>query len=240
MKEKKPQKRHLVQNTAEKLREFILDEEPGNYLGSLNEVAEKLDVGIVTVQQAARVLEHEGLLTVKRGPGGGYYGARPDDAALLRSFATYMRLHNISYRDAFELSVLLDCEIIKSVAESYDASHVEHITQLQDQLQQCANANDVIAFEQNFRETLLQISSRPLLELLSRVAMQMYIAKDDQEQFTRLFGIEEWRQGRQRILQAIMAHDAELASFEAQRFQALAQKWMSDDRNTAAKAPRDS
>jgi DNA-binding IscR family transcriptional regulator len=36
----------------------------------------------VTVQQAARVLEHEGLLAVRRGPGGGYYGTRPDEAAL--------------------------------------------------------------------------------------------------------------------------------------------------------------
>ena len=62
----------------------ILASEPNAPLGSLREMSKSLGVGIVTIQQAARVLEHEGLLKVRRGPGGGYYGTRPDEAALGR------------------------------------------------------------------------------------------------------------------------------------------------------------
>lgn len=223
----KQQKRPLVTDTAEHLRELILEKPPGSYIGSLTEVAEQLGVGIVTVQQTARILEHEGLLTVKRGPGGGYYGTRPNDAALERAFATYMRIHDISYRDAFELSVLLDCEIIKSAAQSCDASHITNINALQQQFEEIANADDVIRFEQNFRETLLTIVSKPLLELLSRVAIQLYNAKGDPEVFTQFFHMEEWKQGRQRIIQAILKQDPELAYFEAQRFRHLTTQWMS-------------
>ena len=75
----------LVPGTAEQMRELILAQAPGASIGSLPEVAKRLGVGIATVQQAARVLEHEGLLAVRRGPGGGYFGARPDAAALERS-----------------------------------------------------------------------------------------------------------------------------------------------------------
>ncbi len=229
MKEDKQQKRHLVQDAAARLREVILEAEPDSYIGSLNEVAEQLGVGIVTVQQAARVLEHEGLLSVKRGPGGGYYGTRPDDAAMERAFATYMRINDISYRDAFELSVVLDCEIIRSVAASYDASHQPPLDALLLQLEAIASAEDVIRFEQDFRETLLRICSRPLLELLARVAMQMYIAKDDPNLFVQQFGIDEWRLGRRRILLAVLQHDAELAYFEAQRFRNLTLSWMGEN-----------
>jgi len=80
-------RRQLVLAAAAQLRDVILAREPNTQIGSLNEVAELLGVGIVTVQQAARILEHEGLLAVRRGPGGGYYGTRPDEAALERAFA---------------------------------------------------------------------------------------------------------------------------------------------------------
>jgi DNA-binding transcriptional regulator YhcF (GntR family) len=56
--------------------------EPGTHIRSLRDLAKALGVGIVTVQQVAQVLEHEGFLVVRRGHDGGYYGARPDEAAL--------------------------------------------------------------------------------------------------------------------------------------------------------------
>lgn len=230
MKGNKPNKRRLVADAAEQLRELILSRAPDTYIGSLGEVAGLLGVGIVTVQQAARILEHEGLLSVKRGPGGGYYGTRPDDAAMERVFATYMRVHEISYQEAFELSVLLDCEIIQAAAQGCDASNRSKINGLLDQLEKCDCANDAILFEDNFRATLLQIFSKPLLELLSRVAMQLYTTRGDPEEFTRLIGLEEWKMGRQRILRTILQNDAELAYFEAQRFRSMILQWMSRGR----------
>jgi DNA-binding transcriptional MocR family regulator len=63
-------RRQLVQATAAKLRELIVSREPGAQIGSLNEVAQLLNIGIVTVQQAARILEHEGLLARIQTPSG--------------------------------------------------------------------------------------------------------------------------------------------------------------------------
>jgi GntR family transcriptional repressor for pyruvate dehydrogenase complex len=75
-------KRPLVHTAAERLRDLLFAVPADTRLGALPELARKLGVGIVTVQQAARILEHEGLLEVRRGPGGVYYGTRTDDAAL--------------------------------------------------------------------------------------------------------------------------------------------------------------
>src|SRR5258708_27307750 len=86
-------RRQIVQAAAAKLRDLILAREPGTQVGSLNEVAQSLGVGILTVQQAARLLDHEGLLAVRRGPGGGYYRTRPDEAALEPAFAAYLPVH---------------------------------------------------------------------------------------------------------------------------------------------------
>lgn len=226
MKEAKSQDSRLVADTIEKLRELVFSQPEDSYLGSMNEIAGRLGVGIVTIQQATRILEHEGLLAVKRGPGGGYYGTRPDDAALERSFATYMRAHNIDYRDAFEVIVSLDCDLAQAAADSGESTLHQSIHTLIAHLNQCQSAEDCIRFEEEFRNTLFNVVNKPLLELLARVAMQQYKASDRSAIFEGPVYLLDWKQGRERILRAILERDGELAYFEAQRFRRLTSKWM--------------
>jgi len=215
----------LVAEVADRLRDTILALPDGEQIGSLTEVAGELGVGIVTVQQAARILEHEGLLAVKRGPGGGYYGTRPDNAAIERAFATYMRVRHVGYREAFELTVLLDCDIIRATAKSLVESQSAAIERLLARLQSSTTESDCIEFEIDFRETLLEIVERPLLELLSRVAMQLYSSQPGVPSFANAINLEDWRQGRRRILQAILQRDEELANFEAHRYRRMVLDW---------------
>ncbi len=219
-------KQPLVQEAANRLRELSLNSESGARLGSLADIAGHLDVGIVTVQQAARILEHEGLLSVKRGPGGGYSAARPDDAALERAFATYMRVHDIDHSDAFELALMLDCEIIQTAAREIEPAALPLIGKLLEELLAAQTFADCVEFEIAFRETLLSLFEQPLLELLAKVAMQMYREENSLGPFQDAFELGDWRGGRQRILQAILARDEELAGFEAQRYRRMAQDWI--------------
>ncbi len=223
--EKKSSGNGLVTESANHLRDLILARPAGEQIGSLSEVAAELGVGIVTVQQAARILEHEGLLSVKRGPGGGYYGARPDHEAIERAFATYMRVHNIGYREAFELTVLLDCDIICAAARELPKTRLGVITRLIERLDNIENAEDCIRFEIDFRESLFELFERPLLELLSHVAMQLYTAQSDPAIFAQAVPLQEWKQGRRRILEAIHCRDEERANFEAHRFRRMVLRW---------------
>ncbi len=216
--EKKSQKRRLVQETAEKLREVILARETGTQIGSLNEVAQLLGVGIVTVQQAARILEHEGLLTVKRGPNGGYYGARPDEAALERAFAAYLRVHSFGQRDISEMMALIDCEIVASAARCTDEKLRDELRNLDGRIDLCQTPEERVQFEEELRNTLFKIVSRPLIELLSRVTTQLYRTHPRPLVFSGETGVQAWKTGRHRIVQAILKQDEELARFEAERY----------------------
>ncbi len=215
----KLQKRHLVQETAANLRDVILAREAGAQIGSLDEVAQLLGVGIVTVQQAARVLEHEGLLAVRRGPGGGYYGTRPDEAALERAFAAYMRVHGVDYRDALEITTLLDCEIIPAAARCKDDDLRKVISALNERIDLCDAPEDRVAFENELRNVLFKFVARPLIELLLRVTKQLYKAQSMVVVFRGQEGVAAWKTGKRRILNAILRQDEELARFEAERYQ---------------------
>src|SRR3984893_457690 len=118
----KNSRKGLVKVTAAKMREMILANEPDAPLGSLREMSKGLGVGIVTIQQAARVLEHEGLLQVRRGPGGGYYGTRPDEAALGRLISGFLLVHRSQYHEAIDIVTLLDCEMLPAAALCRDDS----------------------------------------------------------------------------------------------------------------------
>jgi GntR family transcriptional regulator, transcriptional repressor for pyruvate dehydrogenase complex len=214
-------RRQLVQATAAKLRELILSSEPGAQIGSLNEVARLLDVGIVTVQQAARILEHEGLLAVRRGPGGGYYGTRPDEAALERSIAAYLRVHGFGHRESQQMLSLLDCEIVPAAACCRDEALRETVRELVDRVDQCDSAEARVAFEKELRDLLLKMVAKPLIELLCRVTHRLYVHSGAPLVFTDGEGVEAWKSGRRRILSAILGQDEELAQFEAERYRRL-------------------
>lgn len=209
-------KRPLVHTAAERLRDLLFAVPADTRLGALPELARKLGVGIVTVQQAARVLEHEGLLEVRRGPGGGYYGTRPDDAALERAIAAYMRVHPTSFEEAADITSLLFNELVPAAAACRDETLRGQLTILAESIDARHTEADRGAFEADFQDLLFRMVQRPLFEVLTRVTLRFAETRGARLIEGRA-GIAEWKAGRQRIIAAILAHDAELARFEADR-----------------------
>lgn len=211
-------KPRLVEETAAQLRELILGSEPDTQIGSLKELAERLGVGIVTVQQAARILEHEGLLAVRRGPGGGYYGRRPDEAALERSLDAYLRVHGFGYREALEMISLLDCEIAPAAAGCSDETLREDLRALYRRIELCATREQRRRFEEDLRELLFAMVSRPLMQFVLRITSRQYRTNPGPPVFVGEEDVAAWKLGRRRMLQAILDGDEELARFEAERY----------------------
>jgi DNA-binding FadR family transcriptional regulator len=214
----KVERRQLVKNTAAKLRDLVLSREVGTNLGSLKDVAQMLGVGIVTLQQAARILEHEGLLSVRRGPGGGYYGTRPDESALERGFAAYLRVHGFSYRESLQLLALLDCELMPAAARCRDESLLKAMRQLRESVARCDTPELRVQLETELRRTLFKMVSQPLIEFVVRVTGRLYTHPRGVMLFGGEHGVAAWKLGRTRIFDAILKHDEELARFEAERY----------------------
>ena len=211
------QTQRLVSATAEKLRDLILAQAPDALIGSLPELAQLLGVGIATVQQAARVLEHEGLLDVRRGPGGGYFGRRPDALALERSLATYLRVRRADDYEALEMMTLLDCEVMPAAAQCTEARLLDELRGLKKRVDRCLGSEERVAFEDDLHSILFRMVDRPLIELLAQVSMRFYRSRPIPPIFEGEEGLRAWRQWRHQIIDAIVAQDPERARFEAER-----------------------
>lgn len=210
-------RKHLVQDTAARMRELIFARDEGEQIGSLPELAKNLGVGIVTVQQAARILEHEGLLEVRRGPGGGYYGSRPDAADLERALAAYMRSQPASWEEALDMTSLLFNELCAAAAGSDDRAGPEELREFALRLPSCETEASMATMEQEFQDLLFRMVDRPLFELLTRVTLRFSAMQPGDTPGRGLIGVEQWVAGRRRIIDAILRRDVELARFEADR-----------------------
>lgn len=206
-----------VQATAERLREMIFAQEPAARIGSLTGLAKTLGVGIVTVQQAARILEHEGVLDVRRGPGGGYYGRRPDAASLERSLAAYMRMQPHSWEEALDMTSLLFNELCAAAASCTDDALHQELRDFDARVDDCRVEADMGDLELDFQDLLFRMVDRPLFELLTRVTLRFAASRPTEGLYRDAIAVEEWKAGRHRIIDAILRRDKELARFEADR-----------------------
>ncbi|MBH0112102.1 FadR family transcriptional regulator [Novosphingobium sp. YJ-S2-02] len=207
----------LAQASAERLRAMIYAREPGERIGSLRSIAEELGVGIVTVQQAARVLEHEGLLDVRRGPSGGYYGSRPNAASLERALAAFIRSDPVGWEEVLDITSLLFDELVVAAARGTSTKCKDDLMALLPRISQASGFEAITTLEKEFQNVLFAMVERPLFELLTRVALRFSDDWSSSPLHKAAIDNERWVAGRQRIIAAILDNDPELARFEAHR-----------------------
>jgi DNA-binding FadR family transcriptional regulator len=207
----------LVQATVARLRARILEEKSNVLLGSLRDMARELGVGIVTMQQVSRVLEHEGILSVRRGPGGGYYTARPDQAALERAIDVFIRTHPTSFEEALDMTSLLFNELVTAAARCPRETLQGELRRLDARIDAIADEAELGAFEAEFQDLLFRMVDRPLFEALTRVTLAIAGRRPERVVGPWDDSNAEWKAGRRRIIAAILAGDEELARFEANR-----------------------
>lgn len=217
MKNRTPSREGLVEATVARMREMILSHEPDSRLGSLQDMTQALGVGVVTLQQASRILEQEGLLEVRRGPGGGFIGKRPDDTALGRSIARFLAAHGSNYHEAINIITLFDCELLPEAALSSDETSRDDMRALGNTLNEFDTPERRVLFETRFHDLLFRMVNQPLMELLARVTMRHYADNLDFAFYVGAEGGKAWHSQRRRIIDAILERDAELARFEGRR-----------------------
>ena len=200
-----------------RLRQMILASEPNTLLGSLQELTKTLGVGTVTMQQASRILEHEGMLEVRRGPGGGYFGTRPDAAALGRAISQFLLAHASNDHEAVDIVSLLDCELMANAAAEGNDDLRKELKQLATTIDKRDTPEKRVSFENEFHHIIFRMVKRPLTELLARVTMRTYSARTHVTFYPDAEDFEAWKLQRHNIVYAILKRDPEMARFEAMR-----------------------
>lgn len=133
----------------------------GESIGSEAELVDQSGFSRGTVREALRLLEAEGLLTVKRGARGGISLARPDLTQLTRSLAFLLTLDEIPLRSLFEFRKLIEPAAARLAAEHITPEQSERLLGL-------IESNDRPGYqnEADFHELVAHCTGNQLLSMM--------------------------------------------------------------------------
>ena len=118
-----PEGSSLVQQAVVALRRRILSSpDADRFLGSEEQLMTALGVSRPTFRQAARLLEHEQLLTIKRGIGGGFFARAPSAEAVSRMAAIFLNAQGATMRQMTEATTPALVEAARLLATNPDAT----------------------------------------------------------------------------------------------------------------------
>jgi len=228
-------KRNRPQAVAEAIKDWITDRGlvPGDRLPQEHQLMANLDISKGTAREALRVLETQGLIRTRTGPGGGaFITAVPEDhaGALL---ANHFFFKDISIADIYELRISLEPQLVAELAPNVTDAQIEA-------LRKCMSAYTAPptsieeerkqrVAELEFHEVLANFSSNPLLGFtcgfLVRLLKDLTVCKKIYEQPNpelRERGVSY----QQQLIEALSCREAETARAVMQAHMYAAQRMM--------------
>lgn len=153
---------------ADELRTMIVrSAAPGSVLPREHELIERFAVSKPTVREALRILEVEGLVTVRRGVNGGAFVTEPSMGALAQAFCVHLRRGEVTLQDVFVARQVIEPAAARLAAEQRNSERLREIVDREAKV--LADGGEIVPSEVEFHEALLEASGSVTLSSLGHL-----------------------------------------------------------------------
>lgn len=103
---------------AEAIKDWVVDKglQPGDRLPGESDLIERFGMSKGTIREAMRLLQAQGLVVTKTGPGGGSFVGKVSDDRARALLANYFYFKQISIDDIYQVRIALEPELAASLA----------------------------------------------------------------------------------------------------------------------------
>jgi GntR family transcriptional regulator, transcriptional repressor for pyruvate dehydrogenase complex len=224
MLQKTNEARTAIGVAADRLRAIVLAAEQDSLIGSEEALIGQLGCSRSTVRQVARLLEREGLLRVKRGINGGYFGARPDAGTIEATVSAYLQTLPMDPGDVTILASALWVEALRKAAGSPAADREAVCNTLRPRFQaitEKASFTMIRDLELAAQSAIFDLANAAYIKLIfdinsafSRNRFPAPVHDDDTPEHREF--VPKWREAKLMELNAVSSGDRELAAMAAQ------------------------
>jgi len=186
----------------------------GDRLGSEAELLDRYDVGRPVLREALLLLEHEGRIEVRRGPGGGAVVRDPGPDTVARGLAAWLSHRDATVRDLYAVREFIEARAAEWAAGRVDEHGAVRLRELLDREDGLAAAGDLTGYAAQalrFHAAVASISGNPVAEILVETLSGIIAANTGTPHYSATEADEE-RHAHRRIASAVIAGDAALAS----------------------------
>lgn len=216
----------LVAQTAEALSKLSIEHQPGDYLGAEDELLARLSVSRPTLRQAAKIVENESLITVRRGIKGGFYAARPNAADAIKALARYLRMNGATIADVFAVTKLVAEQAGALAATNDDVSLRIQIEQFRESIDDNDSPGSIIRAEGILARLIAEMSGNPALQLVMEIGYTFGMDEQGVRFYSNAQDRERTRSLQRALCDAILARDADIARLMMRRRSAMIEEWI--------------
>ncbi len=122
-------RRSRPQRIADAIKQLIVQDKlkSGDRLPSESELIARFAMAKSTIREATRILEGQGLIESKTGPGGGVFVKQVSNERARALLGNYFYFHNLKVGDIYQLRKLLEPELAASLAGRISAAQIDRL-----------------------------------------------------------------------------------------------------------------
>lgn len=223
---------------VERIRTAILDGklQPGDRLPCEKELGEQFQVSRQTMREALRALEHLGLITLRKGSGGGAFITAVDQQVAVQGLANYLYFQNLTTAHLSELRRLLEPHAARCAAEHMSPADRQHLEEINRQTRLAITRGDldqVTRCEIAFHSLIAAQTKNPILRLMLDFSEKLLsdfkkLLKPDQgftesvllahESISRAIAAGDGSTAASEMLDHVVAVENSLVSLQTDRF----------------------
>ena len=158
-----------AQGIADQLSHSIFSgtSEPGERLGTKDELRDWFNVATGTLNEAIRLLETQGLIDAKPGPRGGIFVARPSAHVRLSHLILNLGHDGLPVADWLEIREALEAPIAMHAARNAQHSDIEHLRALVRDMGECGeDPKKYIMANWALHEAIAALSANSLMQAI--------------------------------------------------------------------------
>ncbi|MDG4647195.1 FCD domain-containing protein [Roseibacterium sp. SDUM158017] len=214
------QRRSRPVQVADRIKEWVVERDLQTGARLPNEAAmiEQFGVSKGTVREAMRILEAQGLVVTRTGPGGGSFVGEVTAERAKSLLANYFYFQELSIADIYQMRKVLEPELASSLAGRLDAGKLAALRDIAARYDHPARSpeeeRDQHVMSLRFHERLAEYAGNPLLgfcvSFMARILADLTVYRRLYEPHNE----ELWARGRQHqidLVAALEAGDAEKA-----------------------------
>jgi len=222
---------------AEAIKDWVVEKglKPGDRLPGESELIARFGMAKSTIREAMRLLQAQGLVVTKTGPGGGNFVGQVSTDRAQALLANYFYFKKLSIKDIYQVRIALEPELAASLAGQLSEAQLDELATI---MISYATPAENAAEERAQHIASLRFHAR-LAEFGENALLGFFVAfltqiLTDLTVYQRLYSEpnrELWQQGRahqSNLISALRAGDAEAARAIMQEHMLMASRLMED------------
>lgn len=221
----------MVTHTVNALTKMSLAAQDGEFIGAEADLLLTLGISRPTLRQAAKVVENDRLIMVRRGAGGGFYAKRPSARDALQAPAMWLKLQAATLEQMNAASWLIFPQAAFMAASCTDPGLVDELRRFRRDLEVRRPgedaANETVEAEVSLHDLIARMTGDAVMQLFIGISYSFGLLERRLNLYRGEIGRRLlWLELQRRLCDAILGRDGDLARRVAAERGELVSMWI--------------